>query len=823
MKIAHYVLASWRHILKNKLFSAINILGLAVGLAAVILISLFVRDELSYDTFWSKADNIYRTETTLKSPNRDDMNFVVTPGPVMHALKKDFPQIEYAARVKKQEPTLIQNGNIFVEEIALVDPDIIYIFDFNVLKGDLKAALDINTGLALNETMAEKYFADREPIGKILTLDFDEYKRDYVVTAIFEDLPKNSQFELSSMALAVEDDWVDQTWIYQQWFSLGAQLYYTTFPGTDIGEIQDQMPDFIDRNVPNQSNDPNRKVSDFYLLNSLNVKDLHLKAFGMGEYRVRGSINTVIIFSAIAVLILVIAIINFVNLSTAKASQRAKEVSLRKVLGASRKNLIVQFLGESISLTVIGFLISLVIVEISLPLYNDILSKELSINYSPSEIILFIIFVVTVGFISAFYPAMVLSNYRPAEILKANKSTESRASIKLRAVLVIIQFTVSISLFVSTAVVYGQMQYAKNIDLGYNEQNLLVLRGIGRESISKKRELLVNEFKRMPEVSGVSWSNFVPGHMNENNTNIRTSEMTREASMLVGQRRVGYDFFKTFETELIVGREYELSRNDEQVSYDDVRAGKGHRASLIINRSALRNLNLGSADEALGKTLYIAAGDDIDAEFEVVGVIPDLHLESLKKTTRSEIYQLRTTFATAIYIRYSGDPLQLLEKVRTLWQREAGGIPFEYEFLTDAISGQYQSEQGQATMFAAFSGLAILIACMGLYGLASFTAERRTKEIGIRKVMGANITSIIKLMLWQFSKPVIIANLIAWPISFYAMTLWLESFVYRIESSLIFGFCISAGFAALIIAWITVASNSYRIASTNPIYALRYE
>lgn len=823
MKIAHYILASWRHILKNKLFSAINILGLAVGLAAVILISLFVRDELSYDKFWSNADNIYRTETTLKSTGRDDMNFVVTPGPILHVLQKDFPQIEHAARVKKQEPTLIQDGDIYVQEIAIVDPDIIDIFDFTVVKGDLRSALDTNTGLALNETLTKKYFADRDPIGEILTLDFDNYKRDYVVKAVFEDLPENSQLELSSMALIVEEDWVDSDWIFHQWFSLGAQLYYTVPPGTDIAEIQDQMPDFIDRNVPNQSNDPNRKISDFYLLKSINVKDLHLKAFGMGEYRVRGSMNTVITFSAIAVLILVIAIINFINLSTAKASRRAREVSLRKVVGASRKNLINQFLGESIVLSIIAFLISLIIVELSLPIYNDILGKELSITYQASDVILFSLFVLTVGIISAFYPAMVLSNYRPAEILKANQSSESSASTKLRAALVIIQFSVSISLFVSTAVVYGQMQYAKNIDLGYNEENLLVVRGIGRDSILMKKELLASEFKRMPGVSSVTWSNFIPGHMNENNTNLRADGMTREESFSVGNRRVGYDYFKTYDIELLAGREYDISRNDEQVDFDEIKAGNGHRASVIINQTALRRLGLGTPEQAIGKSAFIAAGEDIDAEYEVIGVIPDLHLESLRKATRAEIYQLTTRYVSAISIRYSGDPLELVENIRSLWQREADGIPFEYEHLTDAVSGQYQSEQGQATMLAAFAGLAILIACLGLYGLASFTAESRTKEIGIRKVMGASAGSIVKLMLWQFSIPVIIANLIAWPLSFYFMSSWLEGFAYRIESTTIIGFCLISGIAALLIAWITVANNSLRIASTNPIKALRYE
>lgn len=822
MIAANYVTTSWRHILGNKLFSTINIMGLAIGIAAVILITLFVRDELSYDSFWSNADNIYRTHVTITPSARDPMRFVATPGPVMHALKKDFPQIEYAGRYWTTEPTLIQEGKIFVEDITIVDADISNILDFNVLKGDLKSALSTNTGLVLNETLAKKYFDDTEPIGKVLTLDFNLFKRDYVVMAIIEDMPTNSQVDIRSMVLIVEEDWMKETWLFIQWRSMGATLLYSLKPETDIQEINSQMPDFIDRNFPLQTDNPTQKISSFFDIKSMNIKDLHLNAVGIGEDRVRGSMTTVITFSTIAVLILLIAIINFINLSTARASQRAKEVSLRKVVGASRKNLIIQFVGESIFLTLIGLLISLVIVELALPLYNEAIGKELALSYDSSEIMLFLTFAFIVGILGSFYPALILSSFRPAVVLKANKSLETKASVKLRIVLVIIQFTVSISLFVSTAVIYGQMQFSKTLDLGYDEENLLIIKGIGRSSIAEKFSLLINEFRRIPNVQNVTWSNFVPGHVNENNTIMRSEEMTREQALTIGIRRVGYDYFKTYGIELLAGRTYQLGRTDEAANFEEIRAGRGHRASIVVNQTALRTLQLGSPKEAIGQTIYMSTGA-FDAEYEIIGVIADLHLESLRIATRSEVYTLRTYNASAISLRYSGNPLDLIESVRTIWQQEAGGIPLEYEFLTDAIAGQYQAEQGQATMLAAFSGLAILVACLGLFGLASFTAERRTKEIGIRKVMGANVFDIVKLLIWQFSKPVIIANLIAWPLSFYIMLLWLEGFVYRIESITILWFCLLAGAGALLIAWTTVASNAIRVARTNPIKALRYE
>ncbi|MBT5185609.1 MAG: FtsX-like permease family protein [Kordiimonadaceae bacterium] len=823
MILINYLTTSWRHLLRHKLFSLINILGLAIGLAAVILITLFVRDELNYDDFWSNADNIYRTEVIFKSTGREDMQFVYTPGPVIHAFRKDFPQIEQAARIWRYESTLIQDGNIFTDEITLVDPEIIKIFDFEVVEGDLETALRNNNGLVFNETMAEKYFEDRSPIGKTITIDFDNLVRDYVVMAIIKDMPTNSQLAINSMVLIMEEDWKEVDWIFHDWSSLGSHFYYSVQPGTKIAEINDQMPEFVDRNIPNRRADPDYKVSSGFLIKSVNVRDLHLKATGMGEYRVRGSMTTVIIFSAIASLILIIALINFINLSTARASQRAKEVSLRKVVGATRKDLIAQFLGESIILTIIAFLISVVMVELALPIYNETLIKELSLSYQLSDIVIFSSFVLIVGMLSAIYPALVLSSYRPAEVLKANKSSETVASSKLRMVLVIIQFSVSISLFVSSAVVYGQMQYAKNTDLGFNEENLLVVDRVYRGNISEKLPTLVSEFRRISGVSSVSWSNFIPGHMNENNTAVRRADMAREDALPVGVRRVGYDFFNTSQTPLLAGREFDINRNDGPAEIDDDDAGKDNwKASIIINQSTLRNLNLGSPEDAIGVSIF-RSNDDTLTEYEIIGVIPDLHLESLRKSTRSEIYTLRASSAAAIFVRFVGEPQTLVDEIDIIWTREAGGIPFEYEFLTDAIAGQYQSEQGQTTMLTAFTGLAIFIACLGLYGLASFMVERRKKEIGIRKVMGASSANIVRLMLWQFSKPVIIANLIAWPFSYFVMSYWLEGFVYRIKNHEILTYCIVAGAAALVLAWATVANNTYFIAITNPIKALRDE
>ena len=827
MLITNYLVSAWRNIFKHKLFSAINILGLAIGLASCILIALLVRDEISYDKFWSNVENMYRVHLTFNVPGRDPMKLAMAPGPVIHAWKKDFPQVTHASRLSQREPTVIIGDRYFVDEITLVDPDFAEIFDLYSVSGDLNDAFIGFDRIVLNETLAKKYFGNEQAIGQIITLNFGSFQSDYSVAAVIKDMPKNSQIIPKALITIDETAWKDQPWMFDAWFSTNAQLYFKLSSTADITSINSELPNFVNRNFPKiPIGGENVKNSDLIHMSTMSIKDLHLAPYRDGEYQDRGNKNTVMIFATVAALILVIAAINFMNLSTARASQRAKEVSLRKVMGASRKDLIIQFLGESILLTIFGLLIALAIVEMALPMYNEILDKTLSIDYGSSDVLYVILLAISVGILGGSYPAFVLSHYRPAETLKANKSRETNASAKLRYSLVVVQFAVSITLFVSTAVVYGQMLYAKNMDLGYNTNNVLAVHEISRDVVEDKLPLLVDEIKRMPGVSAVTWSDFTPGRANQNNTIIHIEGQTNEDGILIGSRGIGYDYFSTYDVPIIAGREYNRERGDRDVSTDDLRNGINYIGSIMINESAIGRLGLGSPEEAVGKLIFSGAGqpeENLTATYEIIGVVPDIHFDSLKSTIRPEIYEIHVDYGNAISARFSGNPDELVENVRLLWEQEIPSIPFDYSFIRDAVARQYNAEQWQANMLAAFSGLAIFIACLGLYGLASFTADRRTKEIGIRKVMGASVFDVVRLLIWQFSKPVIIANLIAWPISYYAMNNWLENFVYRIEVFFIVGFCLIAGIAALIIAWGTVAGNSIRVAKANPINALRYE
>ncbi|NVK24812.1 MAG: ABC transporter permease, partial [Gammaproteobacteria bacterium] len=819
MLITNYFTSGWRNIINHKLFSSINILGLAIGLAAVSLITVFVRYELSYDKFWQNADKIHRAHVTFKVPGRDPIAAVTTPGPMIHALKKDFSEIEFASRISNLSPLVRHQEESFIETVSAVDADFLNIFDFNYIYGDRVSALLNPHSIVLTESLANKYFGDKNPVNEILSMDMGNFKRDYKVTAVIKDLPDNTQLSVNGLILIDENDWQDQPWRFGAWFSVNAQTFFTLKDPKQFDALSSELDNFTNRNFPKlpMGGDDVEK-SDFIELSIMSIKDLHLNSIGMGEFAERGSKNTVVTFTAIAILILIIASINFMNLSTARASQRAKEVSLRKVMGASRKHLIVQFLGESILITLISLILAIGLIELSMPVYNQVLGSNLALDYLSGDLLLLTVLAMTVGLLGGMYPAFVLSSFRPASVLKANKSAESSASLKLRYILVVVQFTVSISLFISTAVVYSQMKYAETMDAGFNKDNVLVVDRLGREDANSKREMLIKEISKMPNVTAVTWSNETPANGNENNTMVRTAGMPKEDSLLIGQRSVGYDFFDTYQIERVAGRSYQRDRNDVALTTDQLREGITGTSSLMLNESAVRRLGFESPEQAIGQSIFIGRGDNsenLEAEMKIIGVVADVHFESLRSTIRPEIYHLSHEWGQSLSIRYEGNSEQIVNSVKTLWQEEIPTLPFAYSFVADDVAEQYQTEQGQATMFAAFSGLAIFVASLGLYGLASFTAVRRTKEIGVRKVMGASVFDIVKLLVWQFSKPVLIANLIAWPVSFYFMSQWLQSFVYRIDNNVILGLSVIAALGALFIAWFTVAGNSITVAKAN--------
>lgn len=826
-----YIQVALRAILANKVYGLINIVGLAIGLTACILIMLFVRDEYSFDQFWAKSDNIYRLHTTFNVPGRQPFVTGSAQGPTKEALKGYFPEeVEKVTRFAQMQPVVKYQNKVFYERVHWTDPEMLDIFDLDVVAGSLTNALSDNSSIALNQSMAQKYFGDEIAVGKVLTMTTFGVVRDYRVAAVFQDLSHNTVLSFQALTRIDEQDFTHQPALFSEWFSLNNWVYFTLKSGADISKINAQLSSFADAVIITPGAfEEGTKPSDFVTYSTMALTGLQLNGPGGREMKPVGDQQTVMIFIAIAGLILLIACINFTNLATAKSTQRAREVALRKVLGAKRKQLIQQFVGESILLATISLLLAIVFVELLLPFYGQFLGRVLSFDYTgPFGLAALGALAILVGLVAGLYPALFLSGFRPARVLKANRSTETKGSSRLRSGLVVVQFAISIALIIATGVVFGQMVYANSKDPGFNKENLLVVRNVSRDGIVSKQQTLKEEILRLPGVISAAYSGDAPANNNEANSSVSIPGNPEAGDILIGRQLVDEDFFPSYEIPIIAGRNYNRDLAQDGVpDFSDAEPGDVLNGTLIVNEAALKRLGFGAPDEAIGKTVQIRSGGPggpaMFANLEVVGVAADTHFKSLRQLVRPEMYYLVDNNFRNLTVRYTGDPTVLLAKIGAVWQQVAEDVPFSHLFVDEAMARQYLQEQSLATMLGTFASLAVLVACMGLYGLAAFTAERRTREIGIRKVMGARVFDIVRLLVWQFSKPVIIANIIAWPVAAWSMMMWLESFPYRLDAWVLVPLCIIAGFIALAIAWATVGGNAARVARANPIKALRYE
>ncbi len=829
----NYFRVAVRNLFKNRLYSVINITGLAVGLAACILISLFVRDELSYDQHWSNASQLHRLHTTFAIPGREPFVTVIAQGPAREALLNYFPQdVAAATRFTNFSAVISYDNKSFNESIHFTDPDTASMFDFDVLDGDMQQALQDNSSLAINRSFAMKHFGTVKAVGEVVTFNLYEIQRDYRIGAVFADLPHNTVLDFQALTMIDEGDWSSRPHMFNQWFTVNNTVYFQLRDNSDINTIDSRLEAFANANISIPAgaiSDKEENASDFVFYSTMPITEIQLNPVGLGEMKPTGNKMTVTIFAAIAAMILLIACINFMNLSTSKSTQRAREVALRKVMGARRDQLVLQFLGESILLALIGLLLGLVLVELALPVYSDFLNRQLDLSYSDGITLgILAILVGTVGLLGGVYPALVLSGFRPAWVLKANKTAESSGSALLRNILVVFQFTVSISLIVATATVYGQMLYATNMDPGFNKDQLLSLHGMDRPGAASRQEAIRQKILTLPGVTHATLSSEAPFSSDESNQSVSIPGNPEAGSIIIGTVSIDYYFLETLQIPLLAGRNY--SRDYALDAYpvaDDLVEGETGTGNMLLNKGALARLGFGTPEQALGRQIELTIGgspaNPVKGLFTIVGVVPDIHFQSLKSVKRPEIYFTNRSPAREMLIRYEGDPVKISQQIEALWNSIIPDVPLTYDFADDIAAEEFAQETNTASMLGMFSLLAIVVACLGLYGLASFTAERRTKEIGIRKVLGASVSAIVGLLLWQFSKPVLLANLLAWPIAIWGMVTWLENFPYRLDTWLLLPMCLLAGFIALLISWLTVGGNAARVARSNPIQALRYE
>ncbi|NUM77864.1 ABC transporter permease [candidate division KSB1 bacterium] len=800
--LKNYFTIAVRSLLRQKGYSVINALGLSLGVTCFILILLFIQDELSYDRYHEKAGRIYRlTEVIAPAEHSSSQPFSVAP-----TLANDYPaMIEHAVRFfNMQAPTLtLDNGpelRFNEHRFFFVDSTVFEVFTFPFIKGDPKTALHAPYSLVITEAMAKKYFGSIDAMGK--TLRF-EGQHDLKVTGIIAPVPDNSHFKFDFLASFSTITGMQNGVKPEGWNWNPCWTYLLLTEGTSPEVLAAQLPGFVEKYFPDN-------IRDRVSLHLQALPDIHLHSHLDFEITPNSDIAYVYIFSAIAGFVLLIACINFMNLATARSAKRAREVGMRKVLGAERAQLIRQFLGESFVMSLLAVALALPLVDLTLPILNNFLDKAIVLDLLGNRALLLSLLgtIVLVGFVAGVYPAFVLSAFRPMQVLKGKLNlTGFDWTAVMRKGLVVTQFAISIILIIGTLFAYKQLRYLQQANLGFDKERVIMI-NMFRSNLASRYEELKSRLLQNSNVLRVTTSEEVLGSKYQTNPfKPQGSNEYQQFQRLM----VGYDFVETFNLELVAGRSF-----SKAFSTDDSLA-------VMINEAMVRHLNWGSPQEALGKGFTGRRRTQV-----VIGVLKDFHFASLHNSIRPFVLDVADTesghnfFDRYLAIRIAPENYQqTITHLQRAWSEFLPNRPFEYFFMDDEFDKLYRAEENLSRVTGTFAAFAIFVGCLGLFGLASFTAEQRTKEIGIRKVLGASMASVAALLSKDFVKLVLVANLVAWPVAWYAMNRWLQSFAYRIELGW-WVFALAGG-VALLIALLTVSTQAIKAALANPVEALRYE
>jgi len=811
--LSNYFKIAWRNIAGSPLFSAINVIGLAIGLACCILITVFVRYEASYDKHWANADRIYRVTRDFTGNN---LQLAAVAPPIAPLLKQDFAEVEDSTRLLVPGSVTISRGETQLreEDFVVADANVFDFFNLEFVSGNPETALARPTDIVMSERAVQRYFGGDDPVGQTLNL---MGQADVTVTAVIRDLPDNTHMDfeiLGSMAaipLLLGPDELE---------SWGSNSYYTYIrlpQGFDPAVLEAKLLDFLIRHWSKNAESRSRLGLQW-------LPDIHLTSNRDGEWRANGSMTTVYTFSAIALFVLLIACINFMNLATARSTQRAREVGVRKVVGANRHQLVTQFLIESILLTAIAMLFAMVIVELLLPVFASYLEKPLALSLkNPATAATLLAGVTIVGLLAGSYPALYLSKFKPAEVLKGPVSGSSSAL--LRKGLVVFQFATSIALLIATGVVVAQMNFARNVDLGFDRSRMLVTDLPFFSDLWETYQPMKEQLEAHPDILSAVYSSRVPSMQNNDGQGYFAEgvQPSMENVEAIANIKVDYQWFDQYDVEMLAGRRF---RQNEMRIAKPTEDNPVVNAAAVLNESAARRFGW-SPEEAIGKIIRSPENRSLTmfTDREIVGVIPDIHFSSLHNEIKATVYEEPDPdYGRRVSVKLApGNHQAAIAHFESVWKRLLPGEPVHWEFLDDRFDALYRSEQRQAQIFGLFALFAILVATLGLFGLAAYTTERRTKEIGIRKVMGASVKDIIWLLTSDFTKLVLLANVIAWPIAYFAMNQWLTRFVYKAPFSEWAWLFIAAGIAALIVAWLTISWQAARAAMARPILALRYE
>ncbi|MDP4262376.1 MAG: ABC transporter permease [Bacteroidota bacterium] len=808
--LKNYLKIAWRNLSKNKTYSIINITGLAIGLSCFLLIALYVTDELNFDRYNDKAARIYRINSDIRFGG-GDLHLGVTSDMMGQLLKKDYPEVEEYTRIYTSGGSkMIKKDNEFIHEpaVAHVDSTFFNVFTLPSIKGDTKTALNEPNTVVITRSAAIKYFGSTDVLNKTIETD-DNNKTVYKITAVIKDIPENSHFHFDFL-FSMKN-------VNYQWGQLTSHNFYTYLllkKGTDYKAFEKHFSKYTtDYVLPEakqfmhiNSMEEFSKAGNKLEYTMMPLTKIHLYSDRSFELSPGGNIQYIYIFSAVALFILIIACINFMNLTTARSANRAREVGIRKVLGTERKELITQFLFESVVMVIISLVIAIVINYFVLPAFNEVSGKKMSLGslFSPYILPLLIALPFLVGLMAGSYPAFYLSAFRPIEVLKGKLRLGSKSG-GLRSVLVVFQFATSVILIISTIVVYRQLNYIQNKKLGFNKDQVLVLDGT--YALGDNINAFKNEVLQMPGVLDGTVSAYLPVANSSRNDNTYSKEAVMDSKSGIDMQtwRVDYDYIKTMGMEMAAGRNF-----SKEFGADS--------NAVIINETTAGFLGY---KDPVGHSIYTFGNNNKIVPFNIIGVVKNFNFESLRKNIGPLCFRLgKSTYSISFKVNAAGIH-SLIPQIQSKWKAMAPGLPFSYRFLDDSFTEMYSNEQRIGKLALLFSVLAILIACLGLFGLATFIAEQRTKEIGIRKVLGSSVSGVVMLLSKDFLKLVLIAFVMAAPAAWWFMHKWLEDFAYRINIG--WWIFLVAGTIALSIAVLTVCFQAIKAAVANPVKSLRTE
>ena len=786
----NYLKITFRNIKRHKAFSLINIAGLGIGLAISIFILLWVRDELSYDRFHENSETIYRVYEQWVTSQGAINPAASTPYPLGPALRDNYPEVVESMHLSIQYRNLVayKEKRFYEDRFAFVDDNFYTLFSFPLIKGNPETVLKELNSLVLSQSIAKKYFGIEDPMGKILTVNAEH---DFIITGIMQDIPHNSHIQfgfVGNFENLIADGWTKR-WVDHQYYT-----YLRLSPDTDMEAFSAKIKTFINDN----QKDP---TTIHIALQSL--EDIHLRShfdFDLGGTS-QGKALYIYIFTLVAIMVLSIACINFMNLTTAKAANRAKEIGIRKVSGASKNHLIKQFMGESLFMSALAFFFSLIFVVFLLPLFNQVTGKNFTTGslFSGTMIFVFLGLTIITGLLAGSYPAVYLSAFRPSQVLKGKLRAGAKTRYFRRA-LVVVQFSLSVILLMGTMAIRNQLTYMQNKNLGIKKDNIVYIEMRGK--LLDDYTAFRNELTSIPDIVNVTTSSSRPSRISGGTTGVDWEGRTPDQRIHWTVMSVGFDYIDTFGLEVIEGRGFSKDfATDTDKAY-------------IINETGAKALGF---ESAVGKRFNLW-----ETEGSIIGVVRDFHMKSLHEKIAPLIMKVHPSWDSFIFMRIRTEHIKdVMAQVARTHQNINPEYPFTFSFLDKEYEGLYRSEERTEKLFQYFSILAIFISCLGLFGLSSFMAEQRTKEIGIRKVFGANVPNILVQLLRDFTKWVLCANLIAWPIGYFAMLQWLKNFAYRTDWD--WRVFIFSGLGTLIIAAATVGYKSLKAATANPIDSLRYE